>query len=80
MIWPFRRKRKPVIEHTTDMDPAGLIEAREARVSSEKDLRRIRGQRSKVERVADELRDLRRPDQLARIFEDSIRKKNPDHE
>jgi type II secretory pathway component PulM len=57
------------------MDPAGLNEAREARQKSELDLCSIRGQRAAVEQVADELRDLRAPDQLARIFEESIRRK-----
>jgi len=75
MRWPFRLRRKPVIEHTADMDPAGLAEAREARRTSEIDLRTIQGQRAAVEQVAEELRDLRAPDQLAVIFEGSIRRK-----
>lgn len=78
MKWPFRLRRKPVIEHTADMDPAGLDEAREARKKSEFDLSTIRGQRAAVEQITDELRDLRAPDQLTKIFEDSIRRK-PHH-
>lgn len=50
-------------------------EAKQARQRAEKDLKKIRAQRPEIERVANHLREIRRTNHLAEIFEESIRRK-----
>lgn len=62
-----------------DTEDHHIDEAREAREHSERDLRKARGQRAEVERIADRIREIRQTNHLAEIFEESIRRRGRSH-
>lgn len=70
MRWPWI-KPKPKYEPRRD----DLDEARAARTTAEHDLRKIRGDREEVDRIADKLRDLRKRNHLVEAIEEQIKRR-----
>lgn len=70
MRWPWI-KQEPETQH----NESDLQEAREARATAEHDLRKIRGNREEVERIANRLRDLRKRNHLVEAIEEQIKRR-----
>jgi len=71
ILYRLIRHRENGVRETST--PEALAEARSARVASERDLRKVRGQRAEVERVADALRDATVQDRLTEMFAQTIK-------
>lgn len=76
MRWPWIK----AVEIEPNHQEENLDAAREARTTAEHDLRKIRGQREEVERIADRLRDLRKRNHLVEAIQEQIRQRGHRHE
>lgn len=80
MKWPWVRKRhEPEEPSRNDTQGEDLQEAKAARTTAEHELAKIRENREEVEKIADRLREIRRVNHLAEIFEASLKRRRTGH-